>query len=256
MDSHHMSTLPRQKSDLVFIHGAWASGWAWQKLLPHLNTEQVNCHVISLPDSSSFNASSESQATLEDYVSSILKQLSLIARPAWLIAHSGGGMIATAVAEARPRNILGIIYVAGMMLPSGRSFPELCDYVMAQGTDASGISPYLEETLYGTQVSEAGVREVFLHDAEEHDIQAAIKNMVVQPNAARKASVYWSPERAGRVPTFYILAEDDRSLVKAVQQEMINRTPPQRVLTLPCGHFPQIVMPEALARYITEIISP
>lgn len=250
-----MRSIPHHKSDLVFVHGAWASGWAWQKLLPYLNTERVNCHVISLPDSNSLNSSLDSQATLEDYVDSILKQLSLIARPVWLIAHSGGGMIATAVAEARPRSILGIIYVAGMMLPSGSSFTELCDYVAAQGTDASGISPYLENTRYGTQVNEAGIREIFLHDAEEHDIQNAISHMVVQPDAARKAPVDWSSEKAGCVPKYYIMAENDRSLVKAVQQEMINRTPPQKVFTMPCGHFPQIVMPEVLAENITEIIS-
>lgn len=211
--------------------------------------------VIDLPDSSSISQSFNSKATLEDYVSYILKQLSVITRPVWLIAHSGGGMIATAVAEACPKNILGIIYLAGMMLPSGRSFTELCDYVSAQGTDASGISPYLKDTLYGTQVNEAGIREIFLHDAEEHDIQNAIAHMVVQPNAARKAIVDWSAENAGQVPKYYILAENDRSLVKAVQQEMISRTPPKKVFSMPCGHFPQIVMPKILARYITEIVS-
>jgi pimeloyl-ACP methyl ester carboxylesterase len=45
--------------------------------------------------------------------------------PVSLIAHSGGGMTASQVAELAPDLVTGIVYVDGFMLPDGGSFAEL-----------------------------------------------------------------------------------------------------------------------------------
>ncbi|WOD08557.1 alpha/beta hydrolase [Marinomonas sp. GJ51-6] len=242
-------------TNLVFIHGAWASGWAWEPLLPYIHSPDTHCHVINLPDSESYEASLQSQAGIEEYKSHVLNALAKIKGSVWLIAHSGGGLIATAVAEEIPNKIAGIIYVAGMMLPSDMSFSELCQTVAQKGINTQGISPYLQNTQYGTKVKEGGIREVFLHDASEEAIQLAKENLVVQPNASRIISVHWTEERVGRIPKYYIVAERDRSLVLAVQQEMIKLVTPTAAATLDCGHFPQIVIPEQLADVIMEFIS-
>ncbi|MEP0073287.1 MAG: alpha/beta hydrolase [Marinomonas sp.] len=240
---------------LVFIHGAWASGWAWKPLLPYINLPNTQCHVINLPDSGSYEASLLSQAGIEEYKSHVLNTLTKIKGPAWFIAHSGGGLTATAVAEQIPNKVAGIIYVAGMMLPSGMSFSELCQTVAQKGINTQGISPYLQNTQYGTKVKEEGIREIFLHDASEEAIQLAKENMVVQPNASRLITINWTEEKAGRIPKYYIVAERDRSLVLELQQEMIRLVTPTAAATLDCGHFPQIVIPEQLADVIMEFIS-
>jgi pimeloyl-ACP methyl ester carboxylesterase len=241
-------------TNLVLIHGAWASGWAWEPLLPHLNSSDTQCHVINLPDSESYDASLQSQVGIKEYTSQVLKVITEIDGPVWLIGHSGGGLTATAVAEKIPNKIAGLIYVAGMMLPSGMSFTELCQTVSKKGIDTQGIAPYLQNTQYGTEVKEEGIREIFLHDATEQAIKLAKENMVVQPNASRVISINWTPEGVGSIPKYYIIAERDRSLVPDVQQEMIKRVSPNAVVSLNCGHFPQIVVPEQLAKVIVGFI--
>jgi pimeloyl-ACP methyl ester carboxylesterase len=241
-------------TNLVLIHGAWASGWAWESLLHYFDSSITLCHVINLPNSESYEASLQSQADIKQYTSHVLDVISKIDEPIWLIAHSGGGLTATAVAEQNPDKIAGIIYIAGMMLPSGISFTELCQSVSKRGIDTQGIAPYLEQTTYGTKVQTEGIRDIFLHDATEETIHFANKKMVVQPNAARVVTINWTKERAGRVSKYYVMAKHDRSVVPEVQQEMIKLGAPNAVASLPCGHFPQIVLPEQLADIIMGFI--
>lgn len=241
-------------ANLVFIHGAWASGWAWDSLLSYFDSSDTHCHVINLPDSESYEASLHSQAGIKEYTEHTLNRIDDIDGPVWLIAHSGGGLTATTVAEEIPNKIAGIIYVAGMMLPSDMSFTELCQTVSKKGIDTQGIAPYLQNTQYGTEVKEEGIREIFLHDATEEAINLANKKMVIQPNASRVVSINWTAKGAGSIPKYYIIAERDRSLVPEVQQEMIKRVSPNGVASLDCGHFPQTVVPEQLAKVIVGFI--
>lgn len=241
-------------TNLVFIHGAWASGWAWEALLPYFDMTEVRCHVVNLPGSESKEASVQSQASIQDYTAHVLAVLSNLNDPIWLIAHSGGGLTATAVAEQNPDKIAGVIYVAGMMLPSGMSFSALCQGVSQQGVDTQGIAPYLQSTPYGTKVNAEGIVDIFLHDATKEAVDFANQNMVVQPDAARAVVIDWSAKKAGRVPKYYIVAQNDRSLVPAVQQAMINLVPTVATASLHCGHFPQIVAPQQLAKTILGFI--
>ncbi|MBR7888904.1 alpha/beta hydrolase [Marinomonas sp. A79] len=241
-------------TNLFFIHGAWASGWVWEPLLKYLDSTVIQCHVVNLPDSESYEASIQSQADLTQYTSHVLNNLEHIDEPVWLIAHSGGGITATAVAEQNPDKIAGIIYIAGMMLPSGINFTDLCRIVSKRGVDTQGIAPYLQQTPYGTKVHTKGISGIFLHDATQETIELANNKMVIQPNAARVVTLNWTAENAGRIPKYYILAENDRSLVPEVQHEMTMLTRTTDIATLPCGHFPQIVMPQPLAHIIMKFI--
>ncbi|WP_413700600.1 alpha/beta fold hydrolase [Psychromonas sp. KJ10-10] len=149
--------------ELVFIHGAWASGWGWSSLIPYLESEKIHCHVVDLPGSETKEASFQSQASLQDYVDFVCAKMDAIEKPVWLVAHSGGGLTATAVAEAVPDKVLGIIYVVAMMLPSAMSYGDLCANVSnKQNIDTKGISPHLKTTAFGSYIdSFSAVKEVF-----------------------------------------------------------------------------------------------
>ena len=127
---------------------------------------------------------------------------------------------------------------------------------MAQrGIETFNLVPYIIETQYGTQISLEGVQRVFLQDADPQVVEAVFEKMLVQPNASRLVSIDWTPQRAGRIPKFYIRAEQDQSVVPEVQDEMIARGNPEGVASLDCGHFPQVVMPEALAELIKGFVA-
>ena len=230
------------------------SDWGWDGLIPFFS-DDYQCHVIQLPDSHSYEASLNSQASMDDYVSHVSDVLTDIGEPVYLVAHSGGGLTATGVAELMHEQVLGVIYVAGMMLPSGVSFGELCQTVAERGIDTFKLVPYVIETRYGTQISLEGVRRIFLQDADPQVVEAVFEKMLVQPNASRLVSIDWTQQRAGCIPKFYIKAEQDQSVVPDVQNEMIAHGNPKGIASLDCGHFPQVVMPETLAELIKGFVA-
>jgi len=249
------STDTKSPVHLVFIHGAWVSDWGWDGLIPYFADDAYQCHVIQLPDSHIYEASLNSQASMADYISHVSDVITAIGEPVYLVAHSGGGLTATGVAEALHEQVLGIIYVTGMMLPSGMSFGEICQKVAERGVETFKLAPYVAETQYGTKISLEGVKLIFLQDAESQVAEAVFNNMLVQPNASRLVSIDWTQQKAGRIPKYYIKAEQDQSVVPKVQDEMIAYGSPKGVASLNCGHFPQVVMPEALAKIIKGFVA-
>lgn len=248
------ATTDMSNKNWLFIHGAWASGWGWNELLTHLPSDTNHYHVAYLPGSESWQASLDSNANFEDYIMYMSQLIESLKGSIWLIAHSGGGLTATALAEKYPNRITGIVYVAGMMLPSDTRFDQLCERVAKSGIQTKGIANYLEKTRYGTKVSLEGVESVFLQDASQQDAQQLYLKMVAQPDAARKVSVNWTQSRAGKVDKYYIIAKQDKSLVPEVQKAMIEATPTKGVVEIDSGHFPQLTKPKELALLLNELI--
>lgn len=58
-------------------------------------------------------------ASLSQCVDDLEKMLQKVEGPLLLVGHSGGGAVATQLAEAIPERVIGVAYLAGMMLPSG-----------------------------------------------------------------------------------------------------------------------------------------
>jgi pimeloyl-ACP methyl ester carboxylesterase len=239
-----LNEVPSVK-DVILIHGAWAGGWVWDALLPGLRAAGYRPHALDLPGNGADDTPPEA-VSLDAYRDHVLACLEHLDGPAWLVAHSGGGLTATAVAEALPGRVAGIAFVAGMMLPSGLGFTELCEEVAREGHDTCGIGPYLETTASGTRVPAEAARWIFLQDVAEAQALAAARRLVSQPHGGRSTAVHWSAERAGRVPRLYVEARGDRSVVLPVQRAMQRRVPGARIASLDCGHVPQLAAPDAL----------
>ncbi len=231
---------------IILIHGAWASGWAWQDLLPYLSESEYQLHPINLRGSLEGD-SEDMSVSLEDYCHQVVNKIKELTGDIYLVAHSGGGLTATGVAEAIPARIKAIAYVAGMMLPSGLRFDQLCQQLSTQGHDVRGIGPYLQETHGGTRVPAEAALKIFLHDIDPDDAQKVAKRLVRQPNSARYSSNVWTEQGAGSIPRLYVEAKQDRSVLPIVQTTMQALVPATEVASLDCGHFPQLAMPQALA---------
>ncbi|TBV09642.1 alpha/beta fold hydrolase [Stutzerimonas kirkiae] len=229
---------------IVLIHGAWAGSWVWEPLLPALRAAGFEPHAVDLPGNRGelpFAA-----VSLERYRGHVLAVLESLDGPAHLVAHSGGGVTATAVAEAAAERIASVTYIAGMMLPSGMGFGQLCAQLAAEGADVAGIGPYLEVLPGASRVPPAAAREIFLGDVADEAAWHAARCMVAQPDGGRDIVADWSAERFGRLPRLYVEALDDRSVTLPAQRRMQELTPGAQRLSLACGHVPQLAAPDAL----------
>ncbi|MEO9655512.1 alpha/beta fold hydrolase [Marinomonas sp.] len=239
---------------IILIHGAWASGWAWQDLSPYLSKADYQLHPISLIGSLEDDPE-EFDVSLADYCQQVVKKIAELTGDIYLVAHSGGGLTATGVAEAIPERIKSIAYVAGMMLPSGLRFDQLCQQLSAQGHDVSGIGPYLQESTGGTRVPVEAALKIFLHDIDPDCALQVSQRLVRQPNSARYSSNVWTEQGAGRIPRLYVEALQDRSVRPIAQKAMQALVPATEVASLDCGHFPQLAMPQELAAILISFFT-
>lgn len=91
-----------QTDPVVLIHGAWAGAWVWQLLTPHLEEAGLEVVTICLPGT---DATPAVDVTLDLYVAHVANMIAWLGRPASLVAHSGGGVVASAIAEAMPYRV-------------------------------------------------------------------------------------------------------------------------------------------------------
>ena len=238
--------------DIVLIHGAWQGSWAFDAWRPRLETAGWRVHCVDLPGNGHTPASVLRPATLAGYSDQVCDVLAALQRPAVVLGHSGGGIVASQVAEALPDRVAALVYLAGMMLPSGQSYADLIAQARADDPDwiYAGINPHLRWSAdrSSSQVSQEGALEVFLHDCPADAARAAAARLMPQPESGRAISNRLSAQRFGRVPRLYIGCRQDRSVPWALQQRMQSLQPPQASIALDCGHVPQLACPVALTQ--------
>jgi pimeloyl-ACP methyl ester carboxylesterase len=178
--------------------------------------------------------------------------------PAIVLGHSGGGITASQVAEAAPERVAGLVYLAGMMLPSGMSFVDLIADTAATAPDAdlAGITPWLDHSADGrfTQVRTEGALRCFLHDCNPDAARAAAAMLRSQQESGRAMRNRLSATRFGRVPRVYVECLDDRSVLPVLQHRMQQLSPGAHRISLDCGHVPQLAQPEQLTSLLLPVV--
>ncbi|WP_343666062.1 alpha/beta fold hydrolase [Paraburkholderia tropica] len=250
---------------MLLIHGAWQGAWAWDAWRAPMRERGWLAHALDLPGNGCnggnggnlARTAAPGEITLDTYVGAVRAQLDRFDGPCVIVAHSGAGVIASQVAEAVPERVAAIVYVAGMMLPSGMGYGELVEAASAEVENAGGIAPYLVWSDDGrvSRVPAAAALEIFLHDCPPDAARRAAGLLTAQAEGGRALVATLSAARFGRVPRVYIEATLDRSVLLPLQRRMQALVPGARVRTLECGHVPQLAQPEALARIVCETLA-
>lgn len=238
--------------DIVLIHGAWQGSWAFDAWRPFLDAAGWRVHGIDLPGNGHAPAGIQRPATLAGYTEHVCDVLAALDRPAVVLGHSGGGIVASQVAQALPDRVAALVYLAGMMLPSGLSYADLIAQASADdpGWIYRGIAPHLRWSADGSvsAVDPDGALEIFLHDCPPDAARAAAALLTPQPESGRAIVNELSAQRFGRVPRVYVACRNDRSVPWALQQRMQRLQPPRASIALDCGHVPQLACPDVLTQ--------
>ncbi|GAA6132188.1 alpha/beta fold hydrolase [Halopseudomonas sabulinigri] len=237
-----------EQPTFVLIHGAWAASWVWDSLRAVLQDQGYAVITPDMPGNSR-NPATPEQITMAGCLRAVEDSCAGVSGPLLIAGHSGGGVIATQAAEALAERVAGVAYIAGMMLPSGLGFAELAAEAQKTHPEAVGIWPYLRwsEDRQWSSVPAETVCEVFLQDLPREQAMAAAQLFCAQPEGTRALVAEWTPERFGRLPRLYIEATQDRSVVLPVQRRMQLLVPGAEVVSLDCGHVPQVVATDAVA---------
>jgi pimeloyl-ACP methyl ester carboxylesterase len=233
---------------VILLHGAWQGSWAWDRLVPLLAEAGLEAHALDLPGNGS-DATAPHDVSLELYVGAVLARIETIGRRVSIVAHSGGGVIASQVAEAWPERIASLTYLTGMMLPDQVAFADVVASVIGDEPAASGIGPHLvwSSDRLTSRVPPDAAKHFFFHDCPADLADAAARRLTPQPERGRAIRPRLTADRFGRVPRLYVEAWNDRSVVLAVQRRMQALVPGAKVVTLSTGHAPQLAAPKKLA---------
>lgn len=242
---------------VILIHGAWQGSWVWDRVIPLLaDSSGIAPIAVDLPGNGS-DHTRPADVSLElyvDHIGSVMRQLT---GSVSLVAHSGGGIVASAVAERFPDRIGRIAYVAGMMLPDGMAFAELTAQLRGDYPAVAGIAPHLiwsDDRLTSCVPVQAALAH-FFQDCPPEDAAAAARRLTPQPERGRAVSARLTPQKFGRVPRLYIEAEADRSVLLACQRRMQELVPGAEVATLPTGHCPHLAAPKLLADILIPFLN-
>src|SRR6266436_5736913 len=98
----------QSKPSIVFVHGLWADGSCFGKVIPALQAEG---HEVV--------AAQHSLDTLKGDVATVTRTLGRVSAPAILVGHSYGGTVITAAGT--DERVAGLVYVAALAPDEGET---------------------------------------------------------------------------------------------------------------------------------------
>jgi pimeloyl-ACP methyl ester carboxylesterase len=217
---------------VVLVHGAFADGSCWAKVIPLLTKRGLKAFAVQNPLSS-----------LADDVVATHRVVDVQEGPVLMVGHSWGGAVITEAGN-HP-NVKALVYVAAGAPDSGQSFDDWWKaYKPAPG--AAEIKPYGEGYVALTQ---EGVRKHFVQDvpADEADIVYATQGpLAVRCFSDKISEAAWRSKRS-----WYIVAARDETIPPDVQRDSASRMGAE-TLVLQSSHVPMLSQPDVVAEFIAN----
>lgn len=113
-------------SNYVLIHGGWAGGWMWREVADYLRQAGHQVFTPTLTGLGERVHLARPDIDLNTHIQDVLNVL--IYEDLWevnLVGYSGGGMVATGVAELAADRIAHLIYLDALVPQDGQSVADL-----------------------------------------------------------------------------------------------------------------------------------
>jgi pimeloyl-ACP methyl ester carboxylesterase len=217
---------------IVLVHGAFADGSCWAKVIPLLTKRGLKTIAVQNPLSS-----------LVDDVTAAHRVIGMQEGAVLLVGHSWGGAVITEAGN-HPQ-VKGLVYIAAGAPDSRQSFADWWkDYPPAPG--AAEIRPYGQGYV---ALTSDGVRKHFVQDlpADEADIVYATQGPLAERCFSDKITqAAWRSKSS-----WYIVAARDETIPPAVERDSAKRMGAETVV-LESSHVPMLSQPAAVAEFIAK----
>ncbi|MBL1097929.1 alpha/beta fold hydrolase [Streptomyces coffeae] len=217
-------------TDIVLVHGLWADGSSWSEVIPKLHQAGHRVQAVQLPLTS-----------VEEDITLVRQLVDRLPGPVVLAGWSYGGAVITNAAQGAA-NVSALVYVAAFAPDKGENgndvlarFPSPVAEALRQ--DEQGRM-WLDPDQYGP---------VFAADL--HPSRAAVLASVQKPAAPACFETRSGEPAWASVPSWYVVAEEDRALLPAAQRWMAER---MKAITtsVPASHAAPLSHPEQVAKVI------
>jgi len=215
---------------VVLVHGAFADGSSWDKVIPLLQARGLHVVAVQNPLTS-----------LAEDVAFTQRVIDAQAGPVVLVGHSWGGTVITQAGD--DARVKALVYVAGLAPAIGEgSLDALKAYPASSGLAHPVATPDGFLTL-----SADAVRKDFAQDVTpaEANLIAATQGAVRGANFGEKVTVAaWTTK-----PSWYIVAGKDRMIQPAAERALAARMK-ATTTELASSHVPMVSQPARVAAVI------
>ncbi|KAL3624072.1 putative methylesterase 11, chloroplastic [Castilleja foliolosa] len=250
-----------ETNHFVLVHGGGFGAWCWYKTIALLEEGGYKVTAVDLTGSGIHSFDTNSITSLSQYVKPLTDFLEKLTdgEKVILVGHDFGGSCISYTMELFPSKISKAVFLAAAMLTSGQSaldmFSEKVEsndlmrqaqiFRYANGNNQSPTSIDFDKSL---------LKDLLFNQSPGKDVALASVSMRPIPFAPVLEKLSLSETNHGSVRRFYIETLEDNAIPIAVQELMINKSPPERVFHLKgADHAPFFSKPQALHKLLVEI---
>lgn len=225
-------SIPSGVKNIVLVHGAFADGSSWAKVIPLLQAKGYNVIAVQNPLTS-----------FDDDVAATKRAIDAMDGPVLLVGHSYGGMV---ISEAgKDAKVAGLVYVAALIPEEGQNVGD----VNAPFPPGSGAAEFrLSESGFLT-LSLKGINESFAQDASVEERRIIYATQVPWAASATTVKVY-SPAWQTK-PSWSIVTGKD-GMINPDLQRAKAKTIGATSIELRSNHVPMVTESKKVAAFIIE----
>ncbi|MBN8954724.1 MULTISPECIES: alpha/beta hydrolase [unclassified Rhizobium] len=221
--------MSSQNADIVLVHGAWADGSGWAKVIAPLTAAGFSVAAAPLP----LTSFAEDIAALD-------RTLERTEKPVVLVGHAYAGAVIAAVSSER---VKALVYVAALAPDEGETVADVF-YRGEPHPQAPKLAPdsngliYLPQNAFATAFAQnAKADELAVLAASQRPISPACITVPV-------GRPLWKDR-----PAWFLIAEEDRMIRGDNQRFMAARMKAEQ-RSIPVDHMPMVTAPSVVVDII------
>jgi len=218
---------------VVLTHGAWADGSSWARVVTGLTAYGVKASTVPVPLTS-----------LDDDVAALNRSIERMPGPVVLAGHAYAGAV---IALARPERVKALVYVTALAPDQGEKVADVFYHA-----EPHPLAPKLAADGNGwIWLPETAFAAAFAQNASAEDL--AVLAAVQRPISINCITVPAGRPLWKNVPTWFLVAEQDRMIVAETQHFMAGRMK-AKVKAHAVDHTPMVTAPAAVVDIIRDAI--
>src|SRR5271168_1254284 len=218
--------------NIVFVHGAWADGSSWSKVIPLLQAKGLHVVAVQNPLTS-----------LADDVAATKRAIALQDGPVILVGHSYGGAIITEAGN--DPKVVGLVFVAVFAPGDGESVTSI-----SKPYPAAPLGGELRPDAQGfLSITPKGFAEDFAQDLPEKEERVLLATQ--GPANARAFDATITTAAWNSKPSWFAIAGNDRAIPPELEKAEAARMKATSI-TLPSSHLAMLSHPKEVAELIEQ----
>ena len=218
---------------VVLVHGAWADGSSWAKVIAPLAASGVEAIAAPLPLTS-----------FSDDVVALDRTLERATGPVVLVGHAYAGAV---IAATRSEKVKALVYVAALAPDEGETVADVFNRGKPH-PQAPKLAPDPHGVIY---LPEAAFAAAFAQNASRDEL--AVLAAVQRPISPACITVKVGRPLWKDRPAWFLVAEQDRMIIEDNHRFMAERMK-ARIRSHPVDHTPLITAPSYVLDIIREAV--